>query len=92
MPSSMKNQHPSFPARTVMKIITDAQKEQEKATLERLEAVFRELLLEPSEWSSTYSKKSSYISFTTEVMVQSSDQLYILYEKLDALPEVRYIL
>jgi putative lipoic acid-binding regulatory protein len=92
MPSPGENQQPRFPARTVMKIITDTPNTAEETTIGRLEAVFRELLLEPSEWRSTYSKKNSYVSFTTEVVIQNRDQLHILYEKLGALPEVRYIL
>jgi putative lipoic acid-binding regulatory protein len=92
MPNSTQNQHPSFPARTVMKIITDVNEHDEQVTIERLDTVFRELLLEPAEWRRTYSKKNSYVSFTTEVLIQNRDQLHILYEKLGELPEVRYIL
>lgn len=102
MARPLKNQHPSFPARTVMKIITDApgsaeessaqQEREENTILGRLEAVFKELLLEPAEWRRTYSKGNSYISFTTEVTIQNRDQLHILYQKLGELPEVRYIL
>jgi putative lipoic acid-binding regulatory protein len=75
-----------------MKIITDTRVDRESETVERLEAVFRELLLEPAEWRRTYSSKNSYVSFTTEVIIQNRDQLHILYEKLGSLPEVRYVL
>lgn len=91
MDTSFGDQQPDFPARTVMKIITDMPDSTHEQTA-RLETVFNRLLLAPRKWTHKISGKKKYISFTTTVYVQTREQLYTLYENLQALPEVRQVL
>lgn len=91
MASFSDNQHPHFPARTVMKIITimpDSISDQQT----RLETIFHKLLLAPKEWKNKSSGKKKYMSFTTTVYIQNREQLQNLYSSLEALQEVKQIL
>ncbi len=91
MASISDNQHPHFPARTVMKIITampDSSQEQQS----KLETIFHKLLLAPKEWKKKSSGRKKYMSFTTTVYIQNREQLHTLYEELESLPEVKQIL
>ena len=90
MTGTFDNQHPAFPSKTVMKIITDSGSEEHIQA--RLDEVFDELQLSEREWSKKYSGKNKYVSFSTSVTIQSLEQLHSLYAELNAIPEVRYIL
>ena len=91
MASISDNQHPHFPARTVMKIIT-LMPESIIDQQNRLESVFHKLLLAPKEWKNKSSREKKYVSFTTTVYIQNREQLQNLYSSLEALPEVKQIL
>ena len=91
MASISDNQHPHFPARTVMKIITDMPGSA-RAQEMRLEQVFHKLLLKPKQWSQKSSGKQRYMSFTTTVFIQNREQLESLYQNLQQLPEVKQVL
>jgi putative lipoic acid-binding regulatory protein len=91
MSSFSDNQHPQYPARTVMKIITDMPNSRRREQA-KLESVFHDLLLSPKEWKHKSSRKQKYMSFTTTVYIQNSEQMQILYEKLKNLPEVIQVL
>lgn len=91
MDADFDDRQADFPARTIMKIITDMP-DSADTQRSRIEAVFHQLLLAPKKWSHKSSGKQKYMSFTTTVHIQTREQLYTLYEKLQALPEVRQVL
>lgn len=91
MNAAFDDRQADFPARTIMKIITDMP-DSAAAQKARLEAVFHQLFLAPKNWSHKSSGKKKYISFTTTVHIRTRKQLYTLYENLQALPEVRQVL
>ncbi|MFW5711266.1 MAG: DUF493 family protein [Spirochaetota bacterium] len=91
MASISDNQQPHFPARTVMKIITEMPRSVRVQEM-RLEEVFYKLMLKPKPWSEKSSGKQKYMSFTTEVYIQNREQLHSLYTNLQQLPEVKQVL
>lgn len=94
MDTQKDNQKPSYPARTVMKIIAESQDDNssESALRSRIEAVFHGLLLAPRDWRSKKSRQNRYISYTTTVYIQNREQLVTLYQQLQEIPQVRQIL
>lgn len=91
MSTALDNQqHPDFPTVTVMKIIVHHG--EKKEAFGRIEELFDELELPPRQWSTKYSGNNSYVSFSTEVTIESSEQLHTLYSRLGDIPGVRYIL
>lgn len=94
MDTIMDKQKPAYPARTVMKIITESQDDSssQKALRGRIEEVFHGLLLAPRDWRSKESRQKRYISYTTTVYIQNSEQLATLYQQLQEIPQVRQIL
>ena len=94
MENKMNETKPEYPARTVMKIIAESQENRISEELLRssIEQVFHRLLLAPADWRHRRSNGNRYISYTTTVYIQSSEQLASLYEGLLLIPKVRQVL